>query len=45
VLAFRRFSELELSEFQLLVGVVAIVSLAFLCTVLGLLLEPKKRAA
>jgi len=45
VLAFRRFSELELSEYQLLVGVVATVSLALLCTVLGLFLESNKRAA
>ena len=38
VLAFRRFSELELSEGQLLIGVIATMSLAVLCAVAGELL-------
>jgi len=38
VLAFRRFSELELSEAQLLIGVIATMSLAVLCAVAGELL-------
>lgn len=45
VLAFRKFPELELSEAQLLIGVVATMSLALSCTVLGVLLESKTKAA
>ena len=44
VLAFRRFSELELSEAQLLIGVVATMSLALHCAVLGELLKSKTKA-
>jgi len=45
VLAFRKFPELELSEAQLLIGVIATMSLALFCTVLGLFLESRTRAA
>ena len=47
VLAFRRFSELELSEAQLLIGVVATMSLAISCVVAGelLVLGSKAKAA
>ena len=47
VLAFRRFSELELSEAQLLTAVIATMSLAVLCAVAGevLVLVSKTEAA
>ena len=47
VLTFRRFSELELSEAQLLIGVVATMSLAVSCAMIGelLVLGSKTKAA
>jgi len=45
VLAIRKFAELELSEAQLLIGVLATMSLALLCTALGVLLESETKAA
>ena len=45
VLALRRFAELEMTEPQLLVGVLATMSVALLCTALGVLLEPKTKPA
>ena len=47
VLAFRRFSEVELSEAQLLIAVTATMSLAVLCAVVGelLVLGSKAKAA
>ncbi len=42
---FRKFGELELSEAQLLIGVLATMSMALVFTVLGVLLEPKSKAA
>lgn len=44
VLVFRKFAELEMSEPQLLIGVLMTMSMALLCTVLGILLEPKTKA-
>jgi len=44
VLVFHRFTEIELSEAQLLIGVVATMSLALHCAVLGELLKPKTKA-
>ncbi len=45
VLVFRKFSALELSEAQLLIGVLTTMTLAVGLTVPGVLLEPKSRAA
>jgi len=45
VLAVRKFAELELSEAQLLVGVLATMSVALTCTALGVLLESKTKPA
>ncbi len=45
VLVFRKFAELDMSEAQLLTGVLATMSLALLCTVLGLHLEPRAKTA
>ena len=44
VLVFQRFTEIELSEAQLLIGVVATMSLALHCAVLGELLKSKTKA-
>ncbi len=44
VLAVRRLSGLDVSEAELLIGVVATLSLALLCAAAGLLLEPRTRA-
>lgn len=44
VLVFRKFAELELSEAQLLIGVLVTMSMALLCTALGVLLESKTKA-
>lgn len=45
ILVFRRFAELEMSEAQLLIGVLATMSMALLCTILGLHLERQTKAA
>lgn len=45
VLGFRKFAELDMSEAQLLIGVLATMSLALLCTVVGLYLERQTKAA
>jgi hypothetical protein len=45
VLAFRKFAELEMSEAQLLTGVLATMSVALLCTVAGLCLERQMSTA
>jgi hypothetical protein len=45
VLVCRKFATLELSEADLLIGVLATMSMALLCTVLGVLLEPNAKAA
>jgi len=45
VLAVRKFAELELSEAQLLVAVLATMSVALTCTALGVLLEPRTKPA
>ena len=45
VLMFRRFAELEMSEVQLLIGVLATLSMALLFTALGVLIGPKDKAA
>ena len=49
VLVFRRFAEIELSEAQLLIGVLATMSmaliLALICTVLGERVESKAKPA
>ncbi|HOC00386.1 MAG TPA: hypothetical protein PKM43_16775 [Verrucomicrobiota bacterium] len=42
---FRRFAELELTEPELLIGVVATIASAVSCTVPGLLLEPRATPA
>ena len=44
VLAFRKFATLEITEAELLIGVIATMSLALLLTLLGLSLEPRKAA-
>jgi hypothetical protein len=44
VLACRKFATLELSEAELLIGVLATMSMALLCTVFGVLLESKAKA-
>jgi hypothetical protein len=44
VLVCRRFAALDLSEGDLLIGVLATMSMALLCAVLGVLLEPKAKA-
>ncbi len=41
VLVFRKFSELDLSEGQLLIGVLSTMSMALTCAAVGVLLEPK----
>ncbi len=41
VLVFRKFADLELSEAQLLIGVLATMSMALMFAVLGMLLAPK----
>jgi len=45
VLVCRKFATIELSEAELLIGMLATMSMALLCTVLGVLLEPKTKAA
>jgi len=45
VLVCRKFATLELSEADLLIGVLATMSMALLCAVLGVLLEPRTKAA
>jgi uncharacterized membrane protein len=45
ILAFRRFAELDMSEVQLLIGVLATMSLALLCAVAGLHLERQKKGS
>jgi hypothetical protein len=45
VLVCRKFATIELSEAELLIGVLATMSMALLCTVFGVLLEPKAKAA
>ena len=45
VLVCRRFAALELSEGDLLIGVLVTMSMALLCTALGVLLEPRTNAA
>ncbi|MBL9175484.1 MAG: hypothetical protein JNL10_18220 [Verrucomicrobiales bacterium] len=42
-LAFRKFAEVDLSRAGLLVGVLSALTLAFLCTVLGVFLEIRMR--
>ena len=44
VLVCRRFATIDLSEAELLIGVLATMSMALMCTVLGVLLEPKAEA-
>ncbi len=39
VLAFRKFGDMDLTEWQLLLGVLVTMTTALLCTVLGLMLE------
>ena len=45
VLSIRRLAALDLTETELILGVLASMSLALLCTVAGLLLESKTKAA
>ena len=45
VLVIRKLAALELTESELLLGVLATMSFALLCTAVGLLLEPKTKAA
>jgi hypothetical protein len=45
VLVFRRFAEVEMFEGQLLIGVVATMSLAILCAMLGMLLDSRTKVA
>ncbi len=44
VLVCRRFTELELSEAQLLIGVLATMSMALVLASAGVLLEPQSQA-
>ncbi len=44
VLVFRRFTEIEISEAQLIMGVLATMSMALVCSLAGMLLEPKAKA-
>ncbi len=45
LLALRRFTELELTEAELLMAVLTTMSMALLCAVLGLLVYPKTPAS
>ncbi len=45
VIVLRRFAALELTEAELLMGVLATMSMALLCAVLGMLLQPAIKAA
>ena len=45
VLVIRKFSQLDLSEVQLLIGVLGTMSLALLCTIVGLCLENLRKPA
>ncbi len=45
VLVFRRFTEIDLSEAQLITGVLATMSMALVCTLLGVILELKAKVA
>ncbi len=40
VLVFRRFTEIEISEAQLIMGVLATMSMALVCALVGVILEP-----
>jgi hypothetical protein len=45
VLVFRKFAALELTEVQLLLGVLATISVALLCTLLGMVTGLRARIA
>jgi UPF0716 family protein affecting phage T7 exclusion len=45
VLTFRKFAEIEMTDAELTIGVLATMTLAVLCAVLGLLLRSESRGS
>ncbi len=45
VLVFRRFAEIDFTEAELLIGVLATMTMALVCAALGELLDAKAKAA
>jgi len=44
VIVFRKFAKMEMTEANLLIGVLATMCLALLMTIIGILLEPPKKS-
>jgi hypothetical protein len=44
VLTFRRFAALEITEGELLIGVISTMAVALILTMIGISLEPRKAA-